>query len=117
MQRSAGQPGRGGRSVGDSNLDWGQDLRRLRVFVDAHHTVPIAVDDFGGGSLTYELGESRPMVVGQGPASGLAGRLGHGVTDSARPLASGPGVAARRCLCVVAGPCACGHHRVLHLGV
>jgi hypothetical protein len=68
------------------------------------------VDSCGGGSLTYELGESRHMAVGQGPASGLAGRLGHGVTDSARPLASGAGVAARRCLCVVAGLCACGHH-------
>jgi hypothetical protein len=56
--------GGGGRYVGDSNPDWGQDLRRLRAFADAHHTVPIAVDDFGGGSLTYELGESRPMVVG-----------------------------------------------------
>ena len=52
----AGGPAGGVRHVVDSNLDWGQDLRRLRTFVEAHHLDQIAVDYFGGGSPAYELG-------------------------------------------------------------
>lgn len=41
----------------DSNLDWGQDVRRLRAFVEAHHLEQIAMDYFGGGSPADALGE------------------------------------------------------------
>ncbi len=43
--------------VTDSNYDWGQDLLRLRSWVDAHPGInKIAVDYFGGGNPKYELG-------------------------------------------------------------
>ncbi|MDP3947970.1 MAG: hypothetical protein Q8Q41_04770, partial [bacterium] len=47
----------GYRFVVDSNYDWGQDLYRLRDWVDSHNVQKIAVDYFGGGSPRYELGE------------------------------------------------------------
>ena len=43
--------------VTDSNYDWGQDLLRLKAWVAAHPEVTkIAVDYFGGGNPSYELG-------------------------------------------------------------
>jgi hypothetical protein len=43
--------------VTDSNYDWGQDLLRLKAWVAAHPEVhTIAVDYFGGGDPSYELG-------------------------------------------------------------
>jgi hypothetical protein len=41
----------------DSNYDWGQDLYRLRDWVQEHHIKKIAIDYFGGGNPRYELGE------------------------------------------------------------
>ncbi|MDP3991647.1 MAG: glycosyltransferase family 39 protein [Candidatus Colwellbacteria bacterium] len=50
----------GWRYVTDSNYDWGQDLKRLKEFVDnppaGEKVDKIAVDYFGGGSPTYYLG-------------------------------------------------------------
>ncbi len=49
--------------VTDSNYDWGQDLKRLKKFIetrDAEHEEKInkiAVDYFGGGNPRYYLGE------------------------------------------------------------
>ena len=40
----------------DSNYDWGQDLWRLASFVEKKGIQRIAVDYFGGGSPTTELG-------------------------------------------------------------
>jgi hypothetical protein len=54
----------GGRTEGyryttDSNFDWGQDLLRLREFVDAHPEIDrIAVDYFGGGALESAFSRS-----------------------------------------------------------
>lgn len=46
----------GYRYVTDSNFDWGQDLRRLKEFVDGRPEInKIAVDYFGGGDTTYYL--------------------------------------------------------------
>lgn len=49
----------GYRYVTDSNYDWGQDLLRLRDFVDGHPEIDrIAVDYFGtAGSPAYYLGD------------------------------------------------------------
>lgn len=67
----AGGPAGGARYAIDSNLDWGQDLRRLRAFVEAHHIEHIAVDYFGGGSPAYELGEKYiPWGSAKGPYTG-----------------------------------------------
>ena len=47
--------------VVDSNYDWGQDLKRLKNFVEnppiGENIEKIAVDYFGGGSPRYYLGE------------------------------------------------------------
>ena len=39
----------------DSNFDWGQDLKRLREFIDAENIEKIAIDYFGGGNAKYYL--------------------------------------------------------------
>jgi hypothetical protein len=41
--------------VVDSNLDWGQDLKRLNQFVEKNKIEKIKVDYFGGGSPSYYL--------------------------------------------------------------
>jgi hypothetical protein len=43
----AGGPERGHRMLIDSNIDWGQDLIRLREYMDAHHIDHIALAYFG----------------------------------------------------------------------
>jgi len=43
--------------VVDSNLDWGQDLKRLAKFVEQNNINKIKVDYFGGGSPAYYLQE------------------------------------------------------------
>lgn len=40
----------------DSNYDWGQDLWRLKKYADAHRIQKIAIEYFGGGSLSYYFG-------------------------------------------------------------
>lgn len=51
-----GGPSNGYRYVTDSNLDWGQDLRRLTDFVEENNIETIYVDYFGGDSPEYRLG-------------------------------------------------------------
>jgi hypothetical protein len=43
--------------VTDSNYDWGQDMRRLKIFVADKKIDKIAVDYFGGGNPKYYLGD------------------------------------------------------------
>ncbi len=43
--------------VNDSNLDWGQDLKRLTQFVEENKINKIYLNYFGGGSAKYYLGE------------------------------------------------------------
>jgi len=43
--------------VTDSNYDWGQDLKRLEVWVEKNNIEKIYVDYFGGGDVFYYLGE------------------------------------------------------------
>ena len=52
----AGGPTNGYKYVVDSNYDWGQDLYRLRDFVDRNFIDKIGVDYFGGGNPRFELG-------------------------------------------------------------
>ena len=42
--------------VTDSNLDWGQDLKRLAKWVDEQNIEKIKVDYFGGAIASYYLG-------------------------------------------------------------
>jgi hypothetical protein len=57
FNEAAGGPENGAHYVVDSNLDWGQDLRRLRAFVEAQVIEEIAVNYFGTSHERYELGE------------------------------------------------------------
>ncbi|MEK7555252.1 MAG: glycosyltransferase family 39 protein [Patescibacteria group bacterium] len=47
--------------VVDSNYDWGQDLKRLKIFVEKNlsNNDKIAIDYFGGGNSKYYLGENK----------------------------------------------------------
>ena len=55
----------------DSNYDWGQDLIRLKQYVEQHRIQKIAVDYFGGGSPAYYLGNRfEPWWSTKGPAHG-----------------------------------------------
>ncbi len=53
----AGGPEEGHKYVVDSNLDWGQDLRRLADFVEKNNIENIKLHYFGGGNPEYYLGE------------------------------------------------------------
>lgn len=44
--------------VVDSNVDWGQDLKRLAQFIKRKHISQIKVDYFGSGSPEYYLGDA-----------------------------------------------------------
>ncbi|PJE64895.1 MAG: hypothetical protein COU90_00035 [Candidatus Ryanbacteria bacterium CG10_big_fil_rev_8_21_14_0_10_43_42] len=67
----AGVRGEGYRYAVDSNFDWGQDLKRLRDYVDNNHIDHIAVDYFGAGDLSYYFGEKvEPWWSSRGAPSG-----------------------------------------------
>ena len=57
----AGGPANGYKYVVDSNLDWGQDLRRLAKFVKEKNIEHIKVDYFGGGDVKYYLGDKAEI--------------------------------------------------------
>jgi len=67
FNEAAGGTNYGYRYVTDSNYDWGQDLKRLKNWVDARNNnndhnndvEKIAVDYFGGGNPRYYLGERQ----------------------------------------------------------
>jgi hypothetical protein len=55
-----GGPGNADKYFSDSSVDWGQDLRRLKTYVDEHPEINhIAVDYFGGGVPEYYFCERR----------------------------------------------------------
>jgi 4-amino-4-deoxy-L-arabinose transferase-like glycosyltransferase len=71
FNEAVGGPEGGANYVVDSNLDWGQDLRRLRAFVEAHRIEKIAVDYFGSASPRDALGERFiPWRSALGPYQG-----------------------------------------------
>ena len=53
----AGGPNQGYVYTVDSNLDWGQDLKRLKKWVEENKIDKIYVDYFGGGDAKYYLKE------------------------------------------------------------
>ncbi len=54
-----GGPGNAYKYVTDSSIDWGQDLLRLRDYVDKNNIEKIAVDYFGGGEPKYYFCERK----------------------------------------------------------
>lgn len=58
----------------DSNYDWGQDLKRLKDFVEKNHIQKIGIDYFGGGNPRYYFGDPpaggfEPWWSAKGPLS------------------------------------------------
>lgn len=50
----AGGPTKANQYFSDSGIDWGQDLDRLKTYVDAHPQISsVAIDYFGGGMPSY----------------------------------------------------------------
>lgn len=60
----AGGPSGGYRYVTDSNLDWGQDLKRLAQYVDANDIPAISLDYFGWSDPSYYLGDKYVWTTG-----------------------------------------------------
>jgi len=54
----------------DSSLDWGQDLLRLKKFVDDRNINSIKVDYFGGSIPAYYIPQSREWHSSYGPTTG-----------------------------------------------
>ncbi|MEK7629645.1 MAG: glycosyltransferase family 39 protein [Patescibacteria group bacterium] len=52
----AGGPDNGYKYAVDSNLDWGQDLKRLTQYVNENNIDKIKLEYFGGGNPQYYLG-------------------------------------------------------------
>ena len=57
FNESVGGTSQGYKYVTDSNLDWGQDLKRLSQFVEENQIDKIYLNYFGGASAEYYLGE------------------------------------------------------------
>lgn len=53
----AGGPNNGYKYTVDSNLDWGQDMKRLKNWVEKNNIDKIYVDYFGGSDASYYLGD------------------------------------------------------------
>jgi 4-amino-4-deoxy-L-arabinose transferase-like glycosyltransferase len=56
----------------DSNVDWGQDLKRLKTYADQNGIKDLKIDYFGGGNLDYYFGQGNytPWGFEKGPAKG-----------------------------------------------
>lgn len=68
----AGGTDRGYLYAVDSNYDWGQDLNRLRDYVQKNRIGHIAVEYFGGGSPRYTLGDIfEPWNSAKGAPTGF----------------------------------------------
>ncbi|MCX6758311.1 MAG: glycosyltransferase family 39 protein [Candidatus Nealsonbacteria bacterium] len=67
----AGGPSRGYLYSVDSNLDWGQDLKRLTTWTDENGIDRIYVDYFGGADVKYYLKEKFQPWWGTRPQSDL----------------------------------------------
>jgi len=57
FNESIGGPTNGYKYVADSNLDWGQDLKRLAAWVNTNKVDKIYMDFFGGALPQYYLGD------------------------------------------------------------
>jgi hypothetical protein len=58
-----GGPKNGYNYVTDSNADWGQDLKRLKYFLDKNPAInKIRVDYFGGGDIYHYIGQDKAIL-------------------------------------------------------
>ncbi|MFB3828396.1 MAG: glycosyltransferase family 39 protein [Bryobacteraceae bacterium] len=61
---AAGGPESGPRYLLDSNLDWGQDLKNLKAWTDAHGVRPLPLVYFGRAQASYYGLETVPLEPG-----------------------------------------------------
>jgi hypothetical protein len=57
--------GNSGKYFSDSSVDWGQDLKRLKTYIEEQHINKIAVDYFGGGVPAYYFCARKYDAMGQ----------------------------------------------------
>jgi hypothetical protein len=86
----AGGPANGYKYVVDSNLDWGQDLKRLKIFMEENGIKKIKLDYFGGSSPSYYLGDKYEKL----DAGNISQRNGW-LAVSATLLQGGRGIATK----------------------
>lgn len=55
----------------DSSLDWGQDLLRLKKYIEDNNINEIKIDYFGGSSVEYYLSNYQTWSAKNGPTTGL----------------------------------------------
>lgn len=68
FNETVGGPNNGYIYTVNSNLDWGQDLKRLKKWIDEEKIDEIYVDYFGGADSKYHLGEKlKPWYGGWNP--------------------------------------------------
>jgi len=65
---AAGGPRNGTRYLLDSNVDWGQDLKRLRAFLSQHGIQQPCLAYFGGAEPAYYGIRPAPLMVVRSPA-------------------------------------------------
>ena len=85
-----GGPTNGHKYVTDSNLDWGQDLKRLKMWLDENNINKVHIDYFGGSDLDYYLKEKYAPWWGTRPKEEL--EPGSYLAVSATKLQGGRGV-------------------------
>lgn len=71
FNESIGGSVNGYKYVADSNLDWGQDLKRLKKWIDNNEIEKIYVDYFGGSDVNYYLKEKYAPWWGDRDPSNL----------------------------------------------
>jgi len=54
----------------DSSLDWGQDLLRLKQYIDSNNIKDIKVDYFGGSVPSYYIPQAKAWHAEYGPSAG-----------------------------------------------
>ena len=89
----AGGPDKGYLYAVDSNLDWGQDLKRLKTWLDENNIDKIYLDYFGGGNTEYYLGQKFLPWWGTRNPSELP--KGSYLAVSASQLQGGRGIAVK----------------------
>jgi dolichyl-phosphate-mannose-protein mannosyltransferase len=62
-----GSPRNADRFLIDSNLDWGQDLRRLDLWLRAHGARQLTIHYFGGGGIESEMHVPTTILMAPGP--------------------------------------------------
>lgn len=66
-----GGPSNGYKYVVDSNLDWGQDLKRLKSWTDNNNVDKIFIDYFGGANIQYYFKDKYSPWWGERPQEEL----------------------------------------------